>query len=362
MNHIQAWLAVIIFLICAPAFADNTEASKAFRDCPECPEMVVIPAGSLGESNDLFQEIVAKYQAANPRPQLSEEARKFKVQAEFAVREKQFDKAAELYGKALEIAPWWPEGHFNRAQILGEEKKYWDAMREMKHYLLLVPEASNARAAQDKIYQWEVVAGPEPTHRVTIGRAFAIGKTEVTQVQWKAIMGNNPSKFSDGLFSHGCGDNCPVENVSWNDAHAFIQKLNAKTGKQYRLPSEAEWEYACRAGGQQEYCGSDNVDSVAWFGGNSGATTHPVAKKQANAFGLYDMSGNVWEWVEDSWHENYNGAPVDGSAWQGDGAKRVLRGGSWGNDPQIERATNRGKDEPAIQDSGYGVRLARMLP
>ncbi len=100
----------------------------------------------------------------------------------------------------------------------------------------------------------------KPVHRVTIGRAFAMGKTEVTQGQWKALMGNNPSKYSD------CGDNCPVEQVSWDDARAFIEKLNAKTGKQYRLPTEAEWEYACRAGGQHEYCGGDNPDSVGWYG------------------------------------------------------------------------------------------------
>jgi tetratricopeptide (TPR) repeat protein len=137
MKYIQPWLAAIAFLICAPAFADNP--------------------------NDPFQGVVAKYLAANPKPGLPEETRKFKVQAEFAMQEKQFDKAAELYGKALEVAPWWPEGHFNRALILGETKKYWVAMREMKRYLLLVPDASNARAAQDKIYQWEGVAGPEPT-------------------------------------------------------------------------------------------------------------------------------------------------------------------------------------------------------
>ncbi len=169
-----------------------------------------------------------------------------------------------------------------------------------------------------------VMRGEQPVHRVTIGKAFAMGKTEVTQGQWRAVMGNNPSYFS------ACGDTCPVEQVSWDDAQEFIRKLNAKTGKQYRLPSEAEWEYACRAGGEQEYCGSDNVDSVGWFTKDSGNKTHPVGSKQPNAFGLYDMSGNVWEWVEDSDHGSYAGATTDDSAWPGDGKLRMLRGGSWG--------------------------------
>src|ERR1019366_4078855 len=112
-----------------------------------------------------------------------------------------------------------------------------------------------------------------------------------------------------------------VEQVSWADAQKYIQKLNAKTGKQYRLPSEAEWEYACRGGSRNEYCGSDNVDSVAWYTanstsqGNSGRSTHAVATLSANGFGLFDMSGNVWEWVEDSYHASYTGVPSDGSIW-----------------------------------------------
>jgi formylglycine-generating enzyme required for sulfatase activity len=202
----------------------------------------------------------------------------------------------------------------------------------------------------------------KPQHRVAIAQAFALGKTEVTQGQWKAIMGSNPSDFQH------CGDNCPVENVSWNDAQEFIRKLNAQTGKQYRLPSEAEWEYACRAGQQTAYCGSDDIGSVAWYGaydnpvGNSAESTNPVASRQANAWGLYDMSGNVWEWVEDSYHESYNGAPADGSAWQGNGAERMQRGGSWVNWPQVARAASRSRGEPADRSGYYGFRLARMLP
>jgi len=326
MKHIQTWLAVIIFLICAPAFADDTD-----------------------NTNNSFQEVVASYRAANPKPQLPEEAHKFKVQAEFAVQEKQFDKAVELYGKALEIAPWWPQGHFNRAVILGETKKYREAMSEMKRYLLLVPDAPDARAAQNKVYQWESVAGPElagPTMVRIPGKNYEIGKYEVTQGEWRAVMGNNPSKFSN------CGDTCPVEQVSWNDAQEFIQKLNARTGKQYRLPTEAEWEYACYGGSQTEYCGGNDVDSVAWhggfFGGNGNSQTHPAGQKQANGYGLYDMSGNVWEWMND--------------CWEGNCARRVLRGGSWLFTPQFERAAYRDMYVAAFRDDYVGFRLARTLP
>ncbi len=197
----------------------------------------------------------------------------------------------------------------------------------------------------------------KPVHNVQVN-TFSLGKTEVTQGQWRAVMGNNPSYFSS------CGNDCPVERVSWNDAQSFIQKLNAKTGKQYRLPSEAEWEYACRAGGQHDYCGSDNVDSVAWYEdkANIGSGTHPVSRKQPNAFGLYDMSGNVWEWVEDSYHDSYNGAPTNGGVWQGDGATRVLRGGSWYFGPQFARTAFRIRNEPADRSVINGFRVARMLP
>ncbi|MGC2166826.1 MAG: formylglycine-generating enzyme family protein [Gallionella sp.] len=192
-------------------------------------------------------------------------------------------------------------------------------------------------------------------HTVTFSRPFAIGKFEVTQAQWGAVMGEYPSQF-------GSCANCPVENVSWNDTQEFIKKLNAKTGRQYRLPSEAEWEAACRGGEKQQYCGSDDVKSVAWYGENSDGTTHPVGQKQANAYGLYDMSGNVWEWVEDGWHKTYDGAPVDGTAWQASDSSHVLRGGSWYFDPWIIDAADRNWNVPSFRYGTLGFRLARTLP
>lgn len=194
----------------------------------------------------------------------------------------------------------------------------------------------------------------KPVHRVNI-RSFLMGKTEVTQGQWKAVMGSNPSHFSS------CGDDCPVENVNWNDAQDYVRQLSQQTGKIYRLPSEAEWEYACRAGGRQRYCGSDDVDAVGWHGTNSGSKTHSVAGKQANAFRLHDMSGNVWEWVQDDYHDTYNGAPFDGSAWSSGGSRRVLRGGSWYDNPGILRSAGRGRFSPVDRDFVDGFRLARTL-
>jgi formylglycine-generating enzyme required for sulfatase activity len=196
-----------------------------------------------------------------------------------------------------------------------------------------------------------------PTRIVTISRAFALGRTQVTQGQWKAVMDANPSNFGD------CGDDCPVENVSWSDAQEFIRRLGAVTGKEYRLPSEAEWEYACRGGAQQLFCGSDDAFEVAWHRDNSEGKTHPVGAKKANAFGLQDMSGNVWQWVMDCYHGTYGFGPATGDAWTGaDCSTRVLRGGSWYDQPQGARAAARSSSTPEDRYIANGVRIARVLP
>ena len=201
-----------------------------------------------------------------------------------------------------------------------------------------------------------------PVHRVNVP-SFLIGKTEVTQGQWRAVMGSNPSSFSQ------CGDDCPVENVRWDDAQDFAGRLSQKTGKTYRLPSEAEWEYAARAGTSTKWSFGDNesqLSDYAWYLGNSkrwfgGAQTQRVAQKRPNAFGLFDMHGNVWEWTQDCWHDNYTGAPSDGSAWTTgcSGSYRVLRGGSWGGFPAVLRSAYRGGDSPGYRGGGNGLRLVR---
>ena len=178
----------------------------------------------------------------------------------------------------------------------------------------------------------------KPQHQVKVN-SFAIGKYPVTQAQYEAVMGTNPSWFKNNPQN-------PVEKVSWDDAQAFCQKLSQITGKTYRLPTEAEWEYACRAGTTTRYYFGDNANQLgdyAWYGGNSQQTTHPVGQKRPNGWGLYDMSGNVWEWCEDNWHDNYIGAPTDGSAWliNDNDNRSLLRGGSWGYYPLFCRSAFR---------------------
>ncbi len=202
----------------------------------------------------------------------------------------------------------------------------------------------------------DTLSSEKSLHPVYIN-SFEIGKYPITQREWEAIMGNNPSYFKGD-------ENRPVENINWFDTQEYIQKLNQLTGKNYRLPSEAEWEYACKAGMQYQYSGSDDVHLVAWHEENSNGTTHPVGQKQANAWGLYDMSGNVWEWVQDWFHENYNGAPTDGRAWETDMTHeaRVLRGGSWIDFASYTRAAYRSYFSPSLRRGDYrGFRVARSF-
>jgi formylglycine-generating enzyme required for sulfatase activity len=214
-------------------------------------------------------------------------------------------------------------------------------------------------------------ANEKPVHSVTL-KSFALGKYEVTQGQWKAVMGNNPSGFSS------CGDTCPVEQVSWDDIQYYIHKLNTKSGKSYRLPSEAEWEYAARAGTTTQYWWGDKAsheyanfgkDDCPPCGGlaqgrDKWENIAPVGQFAANAFGLHDMHGNVWEWVQDYYHESYSGAPVDGSAWESGGEQKyqVLRGGSWSGYPAFLRSAYRYWLTPGNRNSSIGFRLARTAP
>jgi formylglycine-generating enzyme required for sulfatase activity len=269
----------------------------------------------------------------------------------------------------------YPNGQFaeiarNRTNYLEEEKRKASIPRagaivrnQMGMELVYVPAGSFMMGSENGS------SDEKPVHQVTIREGFYMGRYEVTQAQWQAVMGTNPSDFKD------C-DQCPVERVSWNDAQEFIRRLNARgDGYSYRLPSEAEWEYACRAGTTTEFAFGNSLSSEqANFDGNhpyGGAAkgvyrqkTITVGSFQPNGWGLYDMHGNVWEWCEDVVHENYNGAPADGSVWMsgGDSSRRVLRGGSWyyGYPAYLLRSAGRFWLTPDLRYNLFGFRVVAL--
>ncbi len=192
----------------------------------------------------------------------------------------------------------------------------------------------------------------KPAHQVTLS-GYSIGQTEVTQELWLAVMGSNPSNFTGNLQR-------PVDQVSWNECQTFISKLNQMTGKNFRLPTEAEWEYAARGGNRSQgykYAGSNNIDEVAWYTSNSASTTHPVATKSPNELGLYDMSGNVEEWCQD-WYGSYSSDAQTDPSGPASGSLRVYRGGSWDGLARICRVSDRGHDAPSHTHDYLGLRLA----
>jgi formylglycine-generating enzyme required for sulfatase activity len=198
-----------------------------------------------------------------------------------------------------------------------------------------------------------------PSHNVTLSNYY-IGKFEVTQALWHAVMGYNPSQFK--------GSNMPVDNIYWNNIQDFIRKINSLTGHTYRLPTEAEWEYAARGGNKSKgykYSGSNSIGEVAWYRNNTNGTTHPVGNKQPNELGIYDMSGNVWEWCQD-WYGNYTSNSQPNPSGTLNGTERILRGGSWSIiNPSYCRVSYRNKSIPNAPDyifvlPSYGFRLVRV--
>ena len=196
----------------------------------------------------------------------------------------------------------------------------------------------------------EAHGNESPVRRVRISRGYWLGKHEVTQSEWEAVMGTNPSEFS------GCGS-CPVEQVSWNDVQGYIRRLNGRAGgARYRLPTEAEWEYAARAGTAGDRYGE--LDDIAWYYDNRGGRPHPVGRKAPNAWGLHDMLGNVWEWVQD-WFGDYPGGSVTDPRGSGSGSYRLHRGGSWFDAARYCRASYRGYGPPGDRHDALGFRLLR---
>ena len=252
---------LIFFLTSLSAILAQAEPVKTFRDCPTCPEMVVIPAGSF---------------------------------------------------------------------VMGTPDS---------------PRAADNDGSNDK----------EKPARTIAMTSFALGKYEVTQEEWLAVMGENPSENT--------GTRIPVDHVSWEMAQQFVEKLSKLTGKKYRLPSEAEWEYAARAGTTKEFQDSDDpatLDGHAWFRANSGMEVHSVGSKNPNRFGLYDMFGNVWEWTQDCWNPDYKGAPATQAAWeQGNCESRINRGGAWVSTARMLRSAFRSRFSSELKSPYFGLRVAR---
>ena len=196
----------------------------------------------------------------------------------------------------------------------------------------------------------------ETQHEVTITRPYYLGKFEVTQEQYQQVMGSNPSSFK--------GRDLPVEMVSWEDTQEFCKKASETTGQTFRLPTDAEWEYACRAGTRTTYNAGDteaDLKRTAWYSKNSDKTTHPVGQKVPNAWGLYDMHGNVWEWCAD-WFGDYGAQAVRDPQGAAEGTDHLLRGGPWGFEPRFCRSADRGRGLPGLRVNVIGFRVAADLP
>ena len=236
-------------------------------------------------------------------------------------------------------------------------EKYWIDPKTGIKYVEEPKTGMRLARVQGGCYQMGSKAGysdEKPVHEVCV-KGFEIGMHEITQGQWQKIMGSNPSRFK------ACGNDCPVEKVSWEDIQDYIKKLNAGSPYRYRLPTEAEWEYACRSGGKAEkYCGGNDLNGLGWYVDNSDNKTHVVGQKQANGLGLYDMSGNVWEWVSDRYGRDYYGNSTrDNPKGPSSGSSRVFRGGSWFSFAYYCRSAVRNYISPGDRAAYIGFRLAR---
>ena len=313
------------------------------------------------------------------------QADRYLLQAEEQIERRNFDAAKQSLDRILALQDQHglelpQEFFFRYAEVVERLGLYDEAIAAVTKYLTLAGrDGAHYRAAlrllnsaeaekNNPIADMEFVRVPageflmgserenvffdeKPVTQVRISQGFWLGKYEVTQAEWQAVMGSNPSRFDE------CGPTCPVENVSWEDTQEFIRRLNAAMGEErYRLPTEAEWEYAARAGTSGDRYG--NLDAIAWYDGNSGDRTHPVGRKAPNALGLYDMLGNVWEWVEDRLGE-YPGGEVTDPQGPASGSGRVARGGGWGGDAGYCRASYRFGISPGYRRLNLGFRLLR---
>ena len=295
--------------------------------------------------------------------------------AEVLARLELYDEAIEYVTKYLTLAGRVGAHYREALELLSTAEAAKAAAEEARRRAELAAEVARMKAEEGRKIVDALVAGNEfvripagefrmgsksseaddderPLTRVRISRGFYLGKYEVTQAEWEAVMGSNPSRFTE------CGPNCPVERVTWDDVQEFIRRLNATVGEErYRLPTEAEWEYAARAGTIGDRYG--NLDAIAWNGYNSGGRTHPVGRKAPNAWGLHDMLGNVWEWTQDCYVDHLPGGTVTDPQGPVSGSERVNRGGGWSGFAGNCRASGRIGDSPGFRRDDLGFRLLR---
>ncbi len=350
---------------------DNKVVQSESQTCEKCTAVQVVDklkelSGTVAPTvaATTTEQLQAKVNLSDPETALWQEAKKGNAEEDYQAYLNKYPKGKFALLAKTKLTRLKDEARAASAQ---QDQDAWNTVQQSNDqdvyaaYLVAFPKGQFAALAQgriDKIKREAASAkatqrreealaeakqnreaGNGPSMIRIPGKNYEMGKCDVTQKEWRVVMGSNPSNFTS------CGDNCPVEQVSWYDIQEFRQKLNAKTGKQYRLPTEEEWEYACYGGSQTEYCGGINLDSDAWYKDNSYNTTHPVSQKQANGYGLFDMNGNVWQWMQNG----YSGG-------------RALRGGSWGSFTGDLRAAFRNYGDPASRSNYVGFRLARTLP
>ncbi|MDE0201110.1 MAG: formylglycine-generating enzyme family protein [Rhodospirillaceae bacterium] len=351
---------LLAFFISAPVAAQeqtpDAVADKLLLEASEASEN-----GHRQEALRILQEIEAL--GVEPAPEFT-----FvygMTLAEHGADAKAWRKARSLLTAFIAAAGWESEHYTQALELLLAAQAKLNAAETQDRLEERLPDILEAvRAQMVRVEGGSFAMGCTPeqercnadelTVRTVQVDAFEIGTYEVTQELWQAVMGENPATFAD------C-PRCPVETVSWNDVQAFLRKLNSAGGG-YRLPSEAEWEYASRGGPLSmgyQYAGSDDWTEVAWYYENADNRTHPVGQRKPNELGLFDMSGNVREWVQDCWHDSYAGAPNDGRAWEdGDCVRRVIRGGSWYGKPSYVRSANRFWYATYFRNNNLGFRLA----
>ena len=333
---------IFLFSITALSFAPQDDYLKQANDC--------FDRGAYLDAIRFYRTYQASVGVSTQyhKIQQAEECYGLTLLADTYFNELAYDKAEKQYTKIVEINPKDPHAKARYNECISKRPKQ-TIFNEIYENMVLISSDTFTMGCSDR----NAYSDEQPVHQVTVSD-FKINKYQVTQKQWKEVMGNESN------FSEFKGDDLPVTNVSWNDVQDFIQELNRRTGKTYRLPTEAEWEFAARGGMNRKnftYAGSNNIDEVGWYSGNSNNKTHPVGSiKKGNELGLFDMSGNVWEWCS-NWYGAYTNAAQTNPKGPASGSLRVVRGGCWNHFPWYCRVSSRSGNRPYNRYAHIGFRL-----